>query len=139
MIKSFHTYNESLRDKMLPKTKEQLKDAFDKVLYHINPKSLNDMGGDDQSDLEDICDLMDSTMESVYFLTDEDRGYNEMFEIFERLVIGKDKKYIMIERQEYEYVIYKDIRMTLGSPDDFNNLNVLIFDWDFLKEKIQDL
>ena len=112
--------DESIRDLMTAKSKEEIEDAYMVILNKIKPTPIVEVGGDDKSDIGDICKLMDSNIDDLYLLVDDndDDDFIIMFELFESLVIGKEagKNLKKIDRYEYNYSIYKDIKMVFGTP-----------------------
>lgn len=141
MIKRFNEYvNESLIDKMTPKSEKQLKQAFMSVINKIDPRPYSVLSDEGKKDIEKISNVLNCQPYDLYVLTDEDDDYDTMFQIFETFVIGREvsKSLVRIKSDDYTYNIYTDIQMSLGSPDDFNNLNSLIFNWEFLRRKISN-
>jgi hypothetical protein len=131
---------EGLLDHMTPKSEKQLKNAFMTVFNRIDPVSYNDLSEEGKKDVEKISNILECQPQDLYILSDEDDDYDVMFQVFETLVIGREasKSLVKLESGDYTYNIYTKIQMALGSPDDFNNLNALVFNWGFLRRKISN-
>jgi len=132
--------NEGIIDHMTPKSEKQLKNAFMSLFNKIDPTPYTSLSEEGKTDVEKISDVLECQPYDLYTLAEEDDDYDTMYEVFETLVIGREtsKSLVKVESGDYTYNIYTDIQMALGSPDDFNNLNVLIFNWSFLRRRISN-
>jgi len=80
MIKKFEQYNESLRDKMVGKSDEELDLAYKNVLN--NSIRLDEYSGKLTSVFQEISNLMGDPLNNLYYLDEEKYGGDELWDYF---------------------------------------------------------
>jgi len=139
-IKKHSKITESLRDKMIPKSEEELKNAYIMLFNSINPTPVTEFPNNIDT-ITEICELMGSDINQVYIIGEEEDDYYNMIdrinELTDHIIHWKTKPFTM-SKEGWDYRIVPDYKLTFGYPEDFNDLKVIIFDWEFLKRKISD-
>jgi len=74
MITKFNTYNESLRDKMIPKSDKELDNAFKKMIS--NCQVLSDFKNWRSGELEEISELTGKSLDELYYIDEESENFD---------------------------------------------------------------
>ena len=96
MIKNYNQFNESLRDKMKPKSEEDISNAYDKYFIKFD-NCCADFPAEHIQEYKDVADKLDSNLNDLHLITESDDDYvvfrNLFFELTEN---EKDFEYIEV-------------------------------------------
>lgn len=84
MIKKFEEYNESVRDKMTPKTEEDIDEAFDKIAEDVADILI---GSYDYEDFSDAYTWAIDHKKTILDMIGDDGDY-EIAEIIDKILYG---------------------------------------------------
>ena len=123
--------NESIRDKMTPKTDKELLKIYDNVLQYIdNP--LSNYPAKINPEFQKIANLFNEPQTNLQIVSENDADFHLMEEYFNALTVGDDNPTIIIVKEtENEYggkwFCYLDLKIANWSSNDFNEPSAWIF------------
>jgi len=84
-MKHLKTYNESLRDKMTPKTEEEIKKAYTELFSNIKTFTIDEYPDDVRDGLIKVAKLLESPLSELSLLTDDDDNFDVISDLFDSI------------------------------------------------------
>jgi hypothetical protein len=134
MIKRFYTYNESVRDKMTPKPKEEVRRTFGDIIDGIRtPMTMYPMKIWDEVD--EICEILGETRADLYIMEEGDDKYHIIEQMFESMIVENDQsKMQKVKGSEGEWSCYPSVKLAYFNPDSMTEPSHWIFCKSYVKE-----
>jgi len=138
MITKFNKYNESIRDKMTPKSEEDVKKAYINIINKLDDNPLTGFPIEYTKELSKIAKLFDESLFTLELISGYDDDYNLLNEFFESLVEDQKKINIRIKQTETidggDWKCYPNVKLAHWSPDDFGEVGAWIYCKDFINK-----
>lgn len=131
--------NESVRDKMTPKSKEDIRSAFKTIVDKIDtPLTMYPMKI--WKEVDKICKMFKETRDNLYFIDMGDDNFEVLEELFESLIIDDnillaDK---IIKTGEGEWYCYPNVKLAHYIPDEMSENLGWIFSKDFINNSLNE-
>jgi len=133
--------NELLGNDILrPKSDAEIRQASLSMIQTLeNIQSAKDYEEEDTAnELKRIADAMNSDVNDLKFIVEEEEGYEQVESIVRRISAAhRPIQYVKIEGIDLNFSIRPDIKIAFGNNKDFDGLNMILFDYPHLVSLIE--
>jgi ankyrin repeat protein len=128
--------DESVKDMMTPKSKEEVWRIFKEITDKINtPLTMYPMKIWDE--IDEICKLFGEERKDLYLVEEGDNNYHLIEQIFESMIVEKDQNMMKkIKAREGEWSCYPAVKLAYFNPDDMQEPSGWIFSKNFFKKEL---
>jgi len=136
-MKYLKTYNESLRDKMTPKSEEEVANAYRRII-NIVTTTIDGFPTDDYKEFQEVADLLKVDKKDLFLIIENDDNYDNIDEYFSSLVDFKDDSAIIINIEENDsraggkWYCFPEQKLAFWTAKDFDFMSAWIFCKDFI-------
>lgn len=138
-MKTYNQFiNESIRDKMLPKSEKEIEDAYRRIINNINsPISTFEEQG---TEFDEIAELFGDKKENLYLIGDIDDYFNELNDLFWELTEGQKPIDIKVN-SPFEnlkggwWECYPEVKVAYWCSDNLGEMDAWIFSKNIIIKK----
>jgi hypothetical protein len=158
-IKTYNIFlNESLKDKLKGKSKEEIINSFTKIMGNTKYYTVKDYIDDINKELNEpnidedrkkvinqyiesynnMCKLTNSDPSDLVVISEDENIYQNITELFDSLGFISSKNNIKdLDDDEYYHRVYTDNKIILSSPTDYDGVEILTFNPLLILDKLK--